>query len=119
MRPVRGRDRLRLQHDLKGSEPRHPSRFTGSHLSFTFPPQPVYPSFEPYDISSPVFKASRNCMSDEDVEIVTLVDEMMSEASSPYLSSPGSSADSTTFLCGYPVDTVINPFQFPRHDVFD
>ena len=30
---------------------------------------------------------------------------MMSEASSPYLSSPGSSADSTTFLCGYPVDT--------------
>ena len=30
---------------------------------------------------------------------------MMSEASSPYVSSPESRADSTTFLCGYPVDT--------------
>lgn len=38
-----------------------------------FPFQPVsFPSFEPYDMSSPVFKASRNCMSDEDVEIVTV-----------------------------------------------
>lgn len=122
MRAIRSRDHptssvSRPPREIRRSDPIHVPRPKPAvflpHQSVSFP-YDMWWSIQGND--------SGNSMSDEDVEIVTLVDEMMSEAGSPYLSSPSGNADSATFPCGYHAESSVNPFQFPRHvsvDGFD
>ncbi|XP_078384494.1 interferon regulatory factor 2-like isoform X1 [Oculina patagonica] len=105
MRPLRARVEHQPSLPTSQTVDRRREAFQASRTSFKestpFPmpmcyPQPSYPPIEAYDMWS--CRERRNSMGLSDDEIVNLVHEMMSEASSsPGLSTPGGSADSAYY----------------------
>lgn len=122
MRPLKGRDHHASSlpgqpGGIKKTESLQAHRVKGtvfSSLSLTHQPNPFSP-FEPWWST----QERRSSISDEDEEIVKMVDDMMSEAGSPYLSPPTGSTDSVAFYCGFSTETGMHPFTFARHPPVD